>query len=248
MTKPHYRCIFLIIATNNTPYFNNSRKVWKQYMNLNPNFKCFFIYGKLEQPLQDTDSNDLVFDNVLENNTFCQIQKSLLAMKYISCNYTYDYIIRTNLSTFWNLNLVDNLLQKCPKTLCYSGGHDLSPFRISHNTIIYTKIYSGVSIILTPDIIELFFNNLSKFNFNLPDDISLGLFMTDFKFNPYDITDKLYLEGITLQDINTVQNKIKDKIHNCVFYRVKNDSYDRDKIDLLIYKHLLQNIYNISYT
>jgi hypothetical protein len=245
MTKPHYRCIFLIIATNDTPYFNNSRKIWKQYMNLNPNFKCFFIYGKLNKPLEDTDSNDLIFDDVIENNKFCQIQKSLLAFKFISLNYTYDYVIRTNLSTFWNFKLVDDLLNKCPKTYCYSGGHDLSPFKINE-TIIYTKIYSGVSIILTPDIIDIFINNLPNFDFKIPDDISLGLFMSSFNFNSYDISNKIYFQGLTLKDQPIILENIKNGINTCVFYRVKNDSTDREYVDLLIYKHLLKNIYNIT--
>jgi hypothetical protein len=247
-TKEHYRSIILIIATNNTPYFNNCRTVWKRYISLYPSIKFFFVYGKLNQPLEDRDSNDIVYDDVIEHNRFTTIQKSLIAMKYISCNYTYDYLIKTNLSTFWNLNLVDNLLDKCPKEKCYAGGHDLSPFLITEPiyTTIYTKLYSGVCTILTPDIVELFFKNLSKFSFTLPDDISLGLFMTDIECNTYTIDNRLYLENYSILDKHIIEEEINKGIqNNFVYYRVKNDN-NREHTDLMIYNYLLKTIYNIT--
>ena len=246
--KEHCRCIILIIATNDTQYFNNCRNVWKRYINLYPALKVFFIYGKLNQPLEDRDSNDIVYDDIIEHNRFTTIQKSLIAMKYISCNYTYDYLIKTNLSTFWNLNLVDNLLDKCPKEKCYAGGHDLSPFMITEPIYktIYTNLYSGVCTILTPDIVELFFKNLSKFSFTLPDDISLGLFMTDIDCNTYTINDRLYLEDYSILDKHIIEEEINKGIqNNYVYYRVKNVN-NREHTDLMIYNYLLKTIYNIS--
>jgi hypothetical protein len=249
MTKPHYRCIFLIIATHNTEYFKNARKVWKLYMNLFSHIKCFFVYGKCIESLDNKDSNDLIFSDVEENNKFSQIQKSLLAMKYIACNYTYDYIIRTNLSTFWNFNLIENLLQKCPKYMCYAGGHDLSPFfLINPYKIITSHIYSGVCIILTSDIIELFFNNLYKFNFELPDDISLGLFISDdINYNNYTLHNYVNIENYTLLDENIIDKLIINKRDNTIFYRVKNMN-NREHTDLMIYIKLLKEIYKINYS
>ena len=247
-TKKHYRCIILIIATNNTPYFNNCRNVWKRYINLYPALKIFFVYGKLNQLLEDRDSNDIVYDDIVEHNTFTTIQKSLTAMKYISLNYTYDYLIKTNLSTFWNLNLIDNLLDKCPKEKCYAGGHDLSPFFIGEPLcqIIHTPLYSGVCTILTPDIIELFFKNLSKFSFTLPDDISLGLFMPYVESNKYTINERLYLEDYSILDNHIIQEEINKGVqNNYVYYRVKNVN-NREHTDLMIYNYLLKTIYNID--
>jgi len=247
--KEHYRCIILIIATHDTQYFNNCRNVWKRYINLYPAIKVFFVYGKLNQPLENRDSNDIVYDDIVEHNIFATIQKSLIAMKYISCNYSYDYLIKTNLSTFWNLNLIDNLLDKCPKEICYAGGHDLSPFMITEPLyqIIYTKLYSGVCTILTPDIIELFFKNLAKFNFTLPDDISLGLFMTDVKCNTYTINERLYLEDYSILDSHIIQKEIDRGVqNNFVYYRVKNVN-NREHTDLMIYNYLLKTIYNINF-
>lgn len=248
-TKKHYRCIMLIIATNDTQYFNNCRTVWKRYINLYPTVKVLFVYGKLNTPLEDRDSNDIVYDDIIEHNTFATIQKSLIAMKYISCNYSYDYLIKTNLSTFWNLNLIDNLLDKCPKEKCYAGGHDLSPFFISEPLyqIIHAHLYSGVCTILTPDIVELFFKNLAKFSFTLPDDISLGLFMTDIDSNTYTIDERLYLEDYTILDSQIIQEEINKGVqNNCVYYRVKNVK-NREHTDLMIYTYLLKTIYNIIY-
>ena len=248
-TKEHYRCIILIIATNDTQYFNNCRNVWKRYIHINPVVKVFFVYGKLNQPLEDRDSNDIVYDDIIEHNGFAVIQKSLIAMKYISCSYTYDYMIKTNLSTFWNLNLIDTLLDKCPKEKCYAGGHDLSPFFIGEPSyqIIHTPLYSGVCTILTPDVLELFFKKLSKFSFTLPDDISLGLFMSDIESNTYTITNRLYLENYSILDNHIIQEEINKGVqNNAVYYRVKNVN-NREHTDLMIYIYLLKTIYNIDF-
>lgn len=244
----HYRCIILIIATNDTQHFINCRNVWKKYMNLYSDIKIFFIYGKLLSPLLDKNENDLVFDSVVDSNV-ATIHKSLLAMKYISCNYTYDYLIRTNLSTFWNIKLLPDLLDKCPKNKCYSGAHNLSPFYINNNNnnkLITTNLYSGICIIFTPDIVDLIFNNLTKINFTLPDDISIGLFMSDFEFNSFTTNNIATYEKYTILDENQLKEEINKGItNNYYLYRVKNNS-NRELTDFMIYKLLLKSIYDIE--
>jgi hypothetical protein len=248
INKIHYKCIILVIATNDMPYFKNARKVWKKYMNINPDIKVLFVYGKLSDSLYEQNTSDIIFNDLeesLESSTI--LVKTIRAMFIINKYFSYDYFIRTNISTFWNLNIIDTLLQKCPQKMCYAGGHNLSPYFIPiySNNIINTTIYSGVCIILSPDIVEYILNNISKIIFYIPDDISIGVFLEDIQCNTYTITDRAYYENFSNLDNNVIENEIKKDIdNNCIYYRVKNVN-NREYIDNIVYKYLLKKIYNI---
>ena len=245
-TKEHYRCIILIIASNDTEYYKNARKVWKKYMNINPNVKVFFVYEELSSPLEESDSSDIIYGHINTNLTSNTILvKTLTAMYAIDKYYSYDYFIRTNISTFWDLNRIENLLKECPKTACYAGGHDLSPFLIrgETNILISTPLYSGVCIIFTPDIVKNILNNINKLNYNLPDDIALGLYMSKTECNTMTYNSKAYYEKYEPMD-NSIINEINMAIkNNYVYYRVKNNN--RELTDSMIYNHLLKYVYNM---
>ena len=246
--KEHYRCIILIIASNDTEFYKNARKVWKKYMNINPTVKVFFVYEELSSPLEESNSSDIIYSDVNSNLTSSTILvKTLRAMYAINKYYSYDYFIRTNISTFWDLNRIENLLKECPKTACYAGGHDLSPFLIrgETNIVISTPLYSGVCIIFTPDIVKNILNNINKLNYNLPDDIALGLYMSTIECNTMTYNSRTYYEKYGPTDENDIINEINMAIqNNYVYHRVKN-SNGREMTDLMIYNHLLKYVYNM---
>lgn len=247
-TKEHYRCILLIIASNDTECYKNARKVWKKYMNINPAVKVFFVYEELSSSLEEPDSSDIIYTDINSNLTSNTILvKTLRAMYAINKYYSYDYFIRTNISTFWDLNNIENLLKECPKTMCYTGGHDLSPFFIREitTTLITTPLYSGVCMIFTPDIVTNILNNINKLNYNLPDDIAIGLYMSDIECNTMTYKSRAYYEQYGPLDNNDIVNEINIAIEDkYVYYRVKNND-NRELTDLMIYKYLLKYVYNI---
>ena len=55
MDNKHYRAVILILASNNNTIYKNCRKIWKQYMNVDPTIKVFFVYGKMKsnKPTQE---------------------------------------------------------------------------------------------------------------------------------------------------------------------------------------------------
>lgn len=246
----HYKAVILVIATNNTPYFKNARKIWKSYMNINPSIKVVLVYGNSGLDLEDRDSSDFVYDHINEA-TVCPglIQKVLIGMFQLNSEFTFDYYIQTNISTFWNLHLIEDTLNKLPKEKCYAGGHDLSPIKFYFSVTdfkIHTKhIYSGLCIIMTPDIVNIILKNVKTINFNFPDDLSIGLFMENKEYNPFKITNTHYYENYCPDDEHKIVEKIKSGIENIVYYRVKNTN-QREYTDLMIYKKLLKYIYDIE--
>lgn len=98
----HYRAIILILASNNNIVDKNGRSIWKKYMNIDPSIKVFFVYGKLNNELVDYDPTcDLIYNDVNESYPVF-IHKTIKAMETIHTLFTYDFFIRTNLSTFWD--------------------------------------------------------------------------------------------------------------------------------------------------
>ena len=243
----HYRAVILVIASNDTSYYQKARSVWKAYMNRFPSIKVYMLYGAISLP--DRDESDLVYDDISETLVPGILQKTLRAMKYVHDSCTYDYLIRTNISTLWDLRYIEPLLASCPVSRCYAGGHNLYPMTIySDTSIILTPdpIYSGVSIILTPDLIKECISHQDKFIMNLPDDIAIGFFINNIPYTSITTTSHQYIEEwCSPNDTEMIYNKMVEGLNRKVsYFRVKNKN-NRDIIDSLIYKTLLKRIYDI---
>lgn len=98
-SKKHYKIINLIIASR-AKHYDIFTVCWLQYMNSNPDVKSFFLYA------DPTIENDLLIDT--NSITYkCEeslipgiLYKTLAAEKFCQKYMTYDYILRTNLSSF----------------------------------------------------------------------------------------------------------------------------------------------------
>jgi len=141
--KPHYRAIILILASNNNNIYKNCRKIWKAYMNVDPTIKVCFVYGKLptNDILEDFDEkSDFIFSDIKEEDFPFIIEKTIRAMQLIDAKLSYDFFIRTNLSTFWDFKKLHLHLNDLPTKNCYSGD---GPF--DENT---EKIYKDADILM----------------------------------------------------------------------------------------------------
>lgn len=133
--KPEWKPLF--------PYF---KKIWESYMFENPNIKVLFVYGK--DPNIERKNYDLVYD-VVENNHPGMITKTLYAFKDIDATYDYDFLIRTNLSTFWDLHALETRLDKLPKQQCLVGTKVVR----SESNPIEKDYVSGFDMVLSRDLV-----------------------------------------------------------------------------------------------
>ena len=239
MDNKHYRAVILILASNNNTIYKNCRKIWKQYMNVDPTIKVFFVYGKMDNKLTDYDPKcDLIYNDIMDESQPINMEKTIKAMESIDSLYSYDFFIRTNLSTFWDFDKLQLHLNELPKTKCYSG--------YSHTTFV-----SGTDIIITPDVVKNIIKNEKKINYDLVDDVALGLYLNGLLKIP--ITEKNE-KMVWIEDIKDVKKqdkeltkRISDAIrHDKSHYRVKNKEHVRESVDLFVYRKLLNMIYNIE--
>ena len=164
--------------------------------------------------------------------------KTIKAMEYIDSLFTYDFFIRTNLSTVWDFNKLHSHLNELPSSNCYSG--------YSHITFV-----SGTDIILTPDIVKIIIQNKNHIRYDTVDDLALGLYLYDVLKMPIirKNTKMYWIEDIAdmNQDehlITRINNAINNKVSH---YRVKNNENVRESVDLYVYTKLLKLIYDIDF-
>lgn len=238
----HYRAVILVLASNNNKIFNNCREVWKKYMNIDPTIKVYFVYGKLTEPLDEYDpDSDIIFNDLKESYPVL-IEKTIRAMAFIDSQVTYDFFIRTNLSTFWDFNKLHLHLNELPTQNCYSGDGPLP----NYNSNGY--YLSGTDTIVTPEMIKSIIHNQHLVEFSIVEDAAMGKYFHGILKAPMLPNRICFFEDIT--SIHE-DGKIKDRIHDAIqnnkdHYRVKTLYAYREVIDIHIYQILLQLIYNIQ--
>jgi hypothetical protein len=212
-------------------------------MKVDPKIKVYFVYGQLQKPLEDFDPiTDLVYHDIVESYPVL-IEKTVRAIEHIDKQVTYDYFIRTNLSTFWDFKQLHLHLNELPVFGCYSGDGPLPG---------YTKqgwYLSGTDTIVTPEMIKTMLQNKHLLDYQLVEDAAMGKFFHGILRAPMLPNRICFFEDIVNIDENEkIEQRITDAIRNQKdHYRVKTQTHLREAIDLHIYKHLLNRIYGIHY-
>ena len=70
-------------------------------MRQNPNIKVFMVYG-VNPNLPDQYEQNLIYQGIPENYRAVMLTKMVRAMQYLDGQFTYDFFIRMNMSTFWD--------------------------------------------------------------------------------------------------------------------------------------------------
>ena len=239
LIKPHFRAIILVLASN-FPHNKIYRDIWKQYMFKDNNFKVIYIYGKSDNVLSDYNEDyDIISENINEG---IGISKVLEAFKIIEDRFTYDYLVRTNLSTFWDFDKLHKHLNILPSQNCYSGDGPLPDYNSNGYYL------SGVDTIVTPEMITSINNNNDKVDiFRECEDQSMGLYFNGILKSPMIPNRICFFEDISNTDqLELIRNRIDNAILNDKdHYRVKNQHYNREELDKCVYTELLKKIYNI---
>ena len=90
------------------------RRIWELYAHRFPEIKTHFIYAGEDN--KEPKPSDLVFRNIKDSYPM-NIERTLEAFKYVESKYDYDFLLRTNLSTFWDL---ERLLKNLDKNSIFS--------------------------------------------------------------------------------------------------------------------------------
>lgn len=252
-----YKFIILIIScskiNNNNVYFTSLEKykILKQYQNsylgldiYKNDIKYFFIEYKENIKYNIIEIDNFIYIKGQEDPLIPNLlSKTISAINYINSKYKFDYILRTNLSSVWNIPKLLCLYNEIPKQNFFGG-------YVNFNSFI-----TGTGIFFSRDLIgKLLEINVN--NYNELDDVSISKHMIknnikmcginkmyNYKMN-YQILDE------NVRDINSPHHKnnileIDDNtyIDDILYFRIRNQSLERD---LLVTKKIIKRIYNIE--
>jgi len=228
----HYNIIFLIISSDNEDIYSKMRELLPKSYELYPNrIKYFFIENK-SLNTEVVEDNNYLYINGSESFIPGIYQKSIKAIEYVTNNYSFDYVIRTNLSTFWHLPNLFNLLDSKPKEK-FACGYSFQGF------------ISGTGIIMTRDVGILVYSNPNSAY--IGDDLVISQTIEANQISLYDVTE--YKWGFLIPKNDNLPSNCRyldineNDFSDILNFRIKNG--DRN-IDVEYFKILLKKLYNVD--
>lgn len=152
----------LVISSNNETVYDKHREVWKSYMNTSSEIDVYFIQYR-DGP-QEIDGNTfwLSGKESLQGIT----TKTIDSIQYFLNQKDYDFIVRTNMSSFWNFSALLNHLKTLPTENLYSGVVG------RHGNTLFA---SGSGFIMSKDVARLLVDNRHiAEHFKVIDDVDIG--------------------------------------------------------------------------
>jgi hypothetical protein len=164
--------IISVLSIDAHPFTELEKTIRETWATLNkPNYKIFYYYGNrgCGENRKNEIEGDRIFTGVPE--IYDNIgYKTIKMFELIYENYEFDYIFRTNLSSYVDIeNMVEYLKDKpLDKFYCGSFGE--------HAGI---EFCSGSGYFLSKDLVKLVIENKETWNHSQVDDVSIGLLLSN---------------------------------------------------------------------
>jgi hypothetical protein len=214
------KIIILILSVNKDPWLkienDGIRKTWGN--NNNKQVSILYYYGGVNE-------NKLVEDKLFLSSPegWANIgRKTICAFDYILQNFEFDYIFRTNTSSYVDINLFLEKIKNKSKNNIYEGE------KIFYNGIEYA---SGCGYLISKDVSRLIVKNKDQWDHNLPDDVAISKLLS--KFNIFCKTADLW--NMNIPEIAKKQIPL-DYFH----YRCKCDENRNIDIERMHYIHRIK--------
>jgi hypothetical protein len=226
--------------TSENEYYNEMYKITNEYYKNFSNVKT--IYYKYSNTLEDDymldNENNILYIKGVESHLPGILDKTLKTFVYFKNDIfedKYDYIIRSNVSTIINFDIMDNIIQE--KNLDYGGDPLwLLTSIFPHDGIMkpeYTNIVlvQGNCIILRTTVIKEIISNIIDVDMDVIDDISIAIFI---KFKCPDIIPQCIHNRRLTQDCNEDYSLLDDAMNHAI---IQNKNIDRS-IDIKQMKYM----------
>lgn len=166
------KVLMLIISSDTDQIYAEHRKVWSSYMNSKKEIECYFI--------QYRDGPQVIEDNTFWLNgkeSFPAIlTKTLDSLDFFLKKDSYDFIVRTNMSSLWNFNALLKHLETLPREKVYNG--IIGEYHITH-------FISGSGFIMSLDVAKILLQNRQiAESVKVMDDVDIGYTLNKLKILP----------------------------------------------------------------
>lgn len=230
------KVLVLVLASDTAEVYKYQQSLWRTYMNVNPQIDCFFYKGDPNITSPAILVGDTLYLKIVES--FDTIyEKTLMAFDFFKENlHKYDYVYRTNLSSFVVFDrLLKYAMNKPLRNFCSAViGHYLNDTE--------KPFPSGSGILFSTDVIRLFCERRPVKVFQ--DDVTFGYALKEWGIT---ITSAPRGEMKTIDEYMYYKDKLDT---SCFHFRLKHIERHSSGIEnpdeLFIMKQLIQKYYKIS--
>lgn len=211
------KIIILVLSSENKPYDMLEKVIRETWAREYPdNVEIYYYYGGDRNYID----GDKIYSNS-EENIYNIGRKTINAFEFLS-NKDYDYIFRTNSSSYVNIEYLLEYIKDKPNKMFYHGV-------IAHYEPENFNFVSGSGYIISRDLIDLVIENKDKWDHSFPnaDDVSIGKLLNSFGV--------IATPGIRRYVGYDIENLKKQDFDKNYHFRCKCD--DRNK-DVLLMKKL----------
>lgn len=240
-----YKLVILVIASLNHPIYHHFLSIWHRFANLyeDRGIKVFFIWQNngLSRGGIYSDHNNIYVPSS-PNMIPGILDKTIQSAEYVFNHMEFDYIMRTNLSTFWYLpKLLEKVDQLINAELSFLyGGYVLE--NMFHSPKTDYHVISGTGIFLSRNMVAYMLIHRDKIDYQLIDDVAIGKFVGE------NMPEALYnLHECGFERFNIDFNRYVDLTNvyqKYFYYRIKNNN--RDVFDSYYFDHLYHLFYSGS--
>ena len=180
------KVLTLVLCSRNYLSFISSKaqqKIWGKYVN---DFNILHFIGHPYSSEREVDYVSEQKNNYLVLNTddgYPNLaKKTLLAFDWAISNLDFDYLFRTNTSSFVDFKKLHKSSKSNHTNLEYSG--------VVLDVVEGDTIASGAGFFLSKKNVELILNNKEKFDATLPDDVAIARLLKKFEILPSSLIRK----------------------------------------------------------
>jgi hypothetical protein len=221
----------LVISSDTFPVYARHRAVWKTYMKSHPNIDCVFLESRPGVFVPTLSSDTLTLRGVERYGTI--LRKTIEALEYFLSRRTYDYVVRTNLSSVWDFKELLRYLETQPRERVYAG-------QVGVNPDTGLEFASGAGILMSPDVARTLVANqqiartLSAF-----DDVAIAKALGAAGLRP---TPLPRIDFMSLAHYDAHHDKIPD---GAFHYRIKHSDLTGDLMEepIIMSRLLREHIY-----
>lgn len=152
------KLVVLVISSDNLPIYAEHRRLWRSYATTHPDVTVYFLHQRsdVSAPYFDGDTIWTPGQECLERI----FDKTIDAFKLISPD-SYDFLVRTNLSSVWNFDKLIAFCKTLPTEKVFCG-------------VLGNPGISGAGMILSPDVVSTFIAHSHEIERGMWDDVDFG--------------------------------------------------------------------------
>ncbi|QWD35566.1 hypothetical protein G6674_00700 [Polynucleobacter paneuropaeus] len=215
--------IALIIDSDAEPIYAVGREIWRRNAKKH-NIEIYFL--RADEKIADDSirvEGDTIHSKWIDNFSDRLIDKTLKGFKYCLEKTDCQYILRTNLSSFFDIPLFKTYLESIPPTGIYAGPFEYFPLTLPNGISGNLCFCSGSGYLTSRDIALLALERRNEIPPYFLDDVWLAITLMDIQRLPWKRCDITNIENTSKNSILDIKSQIRAAADEKIFhFRINN--------------------------